>query len=72
MSTRGVKLKFYDGERVLCYEPDPTKAKVLYDSKVNTFGVLVIFVFVFCLRAVIFVETNEFRLRIVSFRRFCK
>ncbi|XP_060517612.1 male-specific lethal 3 homolog isoform X2 [Cylas formicarius] len=22
------------GERVLCYEPDPTKAKVLYDSKV--------------------------------------
>ncbi|GLV43916.1 male-specific lethal 3 [Carabus blaptoides fortunei] len=34
VSTRGVKLKFFDGERVLCYEPDPTKAKVLYDSKV--------------------------------------
>ncbi|CAH0553408.1 unnamed protein product [Brassicogethes aeneus] len=34
VSTRGVKLKFYEGERVLCYEPDPTKAKVLYDSKV--------------------------------------
>lgn len=35
VSTRGVKIKFFDGERVLCYEPDPTKAKVLYDSKVN-------------------------------------
>lgn len=34
VSTRGVKYKFTDGERVLCYEPDPTKAKVLYDSKV--------------------------------------
>ncbi|KAL3278657.1 hypothetical protein HHI36_016194 [Cryptolaemus montrouzieri] len=34
VSTRGVKLKFVEGERVLCYEPDPTKAKVLYDSKV--------------------------------------
>lgn len=35
VSTRGVKLKFFEGERVLCYEPDPTKAKVLYDSKVK-------------------------------------
>ncbi|CAH1155086.1 unnamed protein product [Phaedon cochleariae] len=34
VSTRGIKVKFYEGERVLCYEPDPTKAKVLYDSKV--------------------------------------
>ncbi|XP_066258648.1 MSL complex subunit 3 [Euwallacea similis] len=34
VSTRGIKLKFLVGERVLCYEPDPTKAKVLYDSKV--------------------------------------
>lgn len=34
VSTRGVKVKFSEGERVLCYEPDPTKAKVLYDSKV--------------------------------------
>ncbi|KAK6641788.1 hypothetical protein RUM44_013503 [Polyplax serrata] len=34
VSTRGHKYKFTDGERVLCYEPDPTKAKVLYDSKV--------------------------------------
>ncbi|KAL1497162.1 hypothetical protein ABEB36_008167 [Hypothenemus hampei] len=34
VSTRGIKLKFFVGERVLCYEPDPTKAKVLYDSKV--------------------------------------
>jgi male-specific lethal 3 len=34
VSTRGVKFKFSEGEKVLCYEPDPTKAKVLYDSKV--------------------------------------
>ncbi|XP_020285627.1 male-specific lethal 3 homolog isoform X2 [Pseudomyrmex gracilis] len=34
VSTRGLKVKFCDGEKVLCYEPDPTKAKVLYDSKV--------------------------------------
>lgn len=34
VSTRAIKLKFSEGERVLCYEPDPTKAKVLYDSKV--------------------------------------
>lgn len=34
VSTRGIKLRFFVGERVLCYEPDPTKAKVLYDSKV--------------------------------------
>ncbi|RZC39638.1 male-specific lethal 3 -like, partial [Asbolus verrucosus] len=34
VSTRGIKLKFSENERVLCYEPDPTKAKVLYDSKV--------------------------------------
>lgn len=34
VSTRGPKFKFSDGEKVLCYEPDPTKAKVLYDSKV--------------------------------------
>lgn len=35
VSTRGVRYKFSEGERVLCYEPDPTKAKVLYDSKVS-------------------------------------
>lgn len=31
---RGLKFKFEEGEKVLCYEPDPTKARVLYDSKV--------------------------------------
>lgn len=35
VSTRGGRYKFSEGERVLCYEPDPTKAKVLYDSKVG-------------------------------------
>ncbi|XP_017782513.1 PREDICTED: male-specific lethal 3 homolog isoform X2 [Nicrophorus vespilloides] len=35
VSTRGLKLKFFEGEKVLCYEPDPTKAKVLYESKVK-------------------------------------
>lgn len=44
VSTRGIKLKFSENERVLCYEPDPTKAKVLYDSKVCKHN-LKIFVF---------------------------
>lgn len=35
VSTRGVKLKFTEGEKVLCYEPDPAKTKVLYNSKVR-------------------------------------
>ncbi|XP_050416129.1 male-specific lethal 3 homolog [Patella vulgata] len=34
MSTRGLKYDFMVGEFVLCFEPDPTKAKVLYDAKV--------------------------------------
>lgn len=35
VSTRGIKYKFTINEKVLCYEPDPTKKKVLYDSKVG-------------------------------------
>ena len=27
-------LKYEVGEKVLCYEPDPTKAKVIYDAKI--------------------------------------
>ncbi|OXB66867.1 hypothetical protein ASZ78_007327 [Callipepla squamata] len=34
MTSRGMKFKFHRGERVLCFEPDPTKAKVLYDAKI--------------------------------------
>ncbi|XP_028319540.1 male-specific lethal 3 homolog [Gouania willdenowi] len=34
MSSRGIKYQYNKGERVLCFEPDPTKAKVLYDAKV--------------------------------------
>ncbi|XP_075907393.1 MSL complex subunit 3B-like isoform X3 [Nelusetta ayraudi] len=34
MNSRGIKYQFEQGERVLCFEPDPTKAKVLYDAKV--------------------------------------
>ncbi|KAI5741178.1 hypothetical protein M8J76_011192 [Diaphorina citri] len=34
VSTRNLKPKFSIGEKVLCYEPDPLKAKVLYNSKV--------------------------------------
>ncbi|XP_063809569.1 male-specific lethal 3 homolog isoform X3 [Pseudophryne corroboree] len=34
MNARGMKFKFQKGEKVLCFEPDPTKAKVLYDAKV--------------------------------------
>ena len=25
---------FSEGERVLCYEPDPTKVRVVYDAKI--------------------------------------
>ena len=35
MSTRGVKFAYSTGEHVLCFEPDPTKARVLYDAKVS-------------------------------------
>lgn len=36
VSTRGPKSRYFEkGEKVLCYEPDPSKAKVLYDSKVK-------------------------------------
>jgi male-specific lethal 3 len=35
MSARGVKFLFSPGEAVLCFEPDPTKARVLYDAKVD-------------------------------------
>lgn len=48
VSTRGPKYKFCDGEKVLCYEPDPTKAKVLYDSKASTI-VYVVWILRFCL-----------------------
>jgi len=27
--------KYEPGERVLCYEPDPSKARVLYEAKVS-------------------------------------
>ncbi|XP_013386248.1 male-specific lethal 3 homolog isoform X2 [Lingula anatina] len=34
MSMRGVKFAFEEDEKVLCFEPDPSKARVLYDAKV--------------------------------------
>lgn len=34
MTTRGVKFSFYPSECVLCFEPDPTKARVLYEAKI--------------------------------------
>lgn len=35
VSTRGIRADvFAEGEKVLCYEPDITKVKVLYDAKV--------------------------------------
>jgi len=33
-TTRGVRYQYRTGESVLCFEPDSTKAKVLYDAKV--------------------------------------
>jgi len=34
VSTRGIKPKFEINEKVLCYEPDPKKMKMLYDARV--------------------------------------
>ena len=34
MSVKGVRFDFEPGEYVLCFEPDPSKARVLYDAKV--------------------------------------
>ncbi len=34
VSTLGVNTEFVVGETALCYEPDPTKAKMLYEAKV--------------------------------------
>ncbi|XP_060604669.1 male-specific lethal 3 homolog isoform X2 [Ruditapes philippinarum] len=34
MSTRGIKFNFLPGESVLCFEPDPTKARVIYEAKI--------------------------------------
>ncbi|XP_013109682.2 protein male-specific lethal-3 isoform X2 [Stomoxys calcitrans] len=35
VSTRGPRSRYFEkGEKVLCYEPDKSKAKVLYDSKI--------------------------------------
>ena len=33
--TKQEKSKFVQNEIVLCYEPDPLKAKMLYEAKVN-------------------------------------
>ncbi|XP_012971895.1 male-specific lethal 3 homolog isoform X3 [Mesocricetus auratus] len=33
-ASEGMKFQFHSGEKVLCFEPDPTKARVLYDAKI--------------------------------------
>ena len=35
MPGRGVKFIFEAGEFVLCFEPDPSKARVIYEAKVR-------------------------------------
>ena len=35
--------KYVIGEKVLCYEPDPNKARVLYESKVKFYATLCFF-----------------------------
>lgn len=37
-ASEGMKFQFHSGEKVLCFEPDPTKARVLYDAKVPPRG----------------------------------
>ncbi|KAL3878919.1 hypothetical protein ACJMK2_031245 [Sinanodonta woodiana] len=39
MSLRGVKYSYSIGEIVLCFEPDPTKARVLYEAKILAYDV---------------------------------
>lgn len=34
-ASEGMKFQFHSGEKVLCFEPDPTKARVLYDAKLG-------------------------------------
>lgn len=34
MPARGIKFNFEPGESVLCFEPDPTKARVIYEAKI--------------------------------------
>jgi|FrelakmetLWP11LW_1041352.scaffolds.fasta_scaffold104631_1 hypothetical protein len=29
-----VEPKYFESEKVLCYEPDPTKVQVIYDAKI--------------------------------------
>ncbi|XP_060039049.1 male-specific lethal 3 homolog isoform X1 [Erinaceus europaeus] len=33
-ASEGMTFKFHSGDKVLCFEPDPTKARVLYDAKI--------------------------------------
>ncbi|XP_050997145.1 male-specific lethal 3 homolog isoform X3 [Acomys russatus] len=33
-ASEGMRFQFHSGEKVLCFEPDPTKARVLYDAKI--------------------------------------
>lgn len=37
MAGRGPKFEYEIGEHVLCFEPDLTKARVLYDAKARRF-----------------------------------
>lgn len=37
-ASEGMKFQFHSGEKVLCFEPDATKARVLYDAKVPPRG----------------------------------
>lgn len=37
-ASEGMRFQFHSGEKVLCFEPDPTKARVLYDAKVPPRG----------------------------------
>ena len=36
----GLSTKYKEGERVLCFEPDPTKVRVIYDAKILQISVI--------------------------------
>jgi male-specific lethal 3 len=49
MAKRGIKFEHSVGEVVLCFEPDPTKARVLYEAKVSLLQFFTLLVFLLTL-----------------------
>ena len=44
---RQAKAKFTSGEKILCFEPDPNKVKILYEAKILEVKLDCFFLFIF-------------------------